>query len=90
MSKESFPEKSIFVCAGSKCGKHKEIRSYFKDTIKNMGLKDQISVLKIDCLDRCKQAPIVCFQPQNQWFTEMTLGQAHQAFEALVSVKKME
>ena len=90
MSKESFPEKLIFVCAGSKCGKHKEIRSYFKDTIKNTGLKDQIGVVKMDCLDRCKQAPVVYLQPQNQWFTEMTLGQAHRAFEALVSPKEVE
>ncbi|TAE40836.1 MAG: (2Fe-2S) ferredoxin domain-containing protein [Runella slithyformis] len=88
MSAVSFPKKSIFVCDGSKCGKHKEIKKYFKDAIKEAGLKDQVEVIKMECTDRCKHAPIVCLQPHNEWFAELTIWKARQVFEEQILAKK--
>ncbi|MCU0341740.1 MAG: (2Fe-2S) ferredoxin domain-containing protein, partial [Spirosomaceae bacterium] len=81
MSKLHFPDKAIFLCDGSKCGKHKEIRRFLKDAIKEAGLKDDVEIVKIECTDRCKHAPIMCVQPANQWYSEVSLRQAQQIFE---------
>jgi (2Fe-2S) ferredoxin len=81
MSKLHFPDKAIFLCDGSKCGKHKEIRRFLKDAIKEAGLKDDVEIVKIECTDRCKYAPIMCVQPANQWYSEVSLRQAQQIFE---------
>ena len=70
MSKVEFPEKSIFVCVGSKCGKYKEIRKYLKESIKDKGLKHEVEIFKMECTDRCKHAPILSVQPQNDWYSE--------------------
>jgi (2Fe-2S) ferredoxin len=74
MSKPQFPKKSIFVCVGSKCGKHKEIRKYLKDSIKENGLKHELEIFKMECSDRCKHAPIVGVQPDNEWYAETKIS----------------
>lgn len=70
MKKVEFPEKSIFICVGSKCGKYKEIRKHLKEAIKDKGLKQEVEIFKMECTDRCKHAPILCVQPQNEWYSE--------------------
>jgi (2Fe-2S) ferredoxin len=84
MSQPIFPEKTIFICDGSKCGKHKEIRKIFKESIKTHGLKDTVEVVKIECTDRCKHAPVMCFQPKNQWFTDVSMWQAEKIFKEMI------
>ncbi len=84
MGKSGFPEKLIFVCDGKKCGKYPEIRKYCKDAIKENGLKNEVELIKMDCTDRCKQAPVVCFQPDNAWFTEVSEKQIRQLFAELI------
>ena len=81
MSKLSFPERAIFVCDGKKCGKYSEIRKYCKEAIKANGLKGEVELIKMDCTDRCKQAPIVCFQPGNHWYAEVSERQIPALFE---------
>lgn len=76
MSKLKFPEQTIFACNGSKCGKHKEVRKALRDSIKEYGLKDEVELIKTDCMDRCKYAPVICLQPENKWFVEVTVSQA--------------
>ena len=83
----NFPEKTIFVCDGSKCGKHKEVRKQLKESIRDYGLKDTVELIKIDCTDRCKEAPIVCFQPQNRWFSNVTVRQVQSLFNELIVEK---
>ena len=82
-----FPEKAIFVCDGSKCGKHKDVRKQLKESIRDNGLKDTVELVKIDCTDRCKNAPIVCFQPHNRWFGNVTVWQAQSLFNELMLEK---
>ena len=88
MSHVTFPEKTILICDGSKCGKHKELRKFFKESIKDHGLKDEVEIVKIECTDRCKHAPIVCFQPQNQWLSEVTVWQADSLFKKFILEKE--
>ncbi|WP_026998181.1 (2Fe-2S) ferredoxin domain-containing protein [Flectobacillus major] len=84
MSNLHFPEKSIFICDGSKCGKHKEIRKFLKEAIKDNGLKDRVEIVKIECTDRCKHAPILCFQPQNQWLSDTSIWEVEKVFKKLI------
>lgn len=67
MKKLEATGKVIFVCDGKKCGKYKEIRKGFKHAIKEAGLKHELKVVRMDCTDNCKCAPVVCLQPQNVW-----------------------
>lgn len=72
------------MCDGSKCGKHKEVRRFLKESIRDHDLKGSVELVKIDCTDRCKEAPIVCFQPQNRWVGNVSIGQAQQLFNELI------
>ncbi|MDJ1502255.1 (2Fe-2S) ferredoxin domain-containing protein [Xanthocytophaga agilis] len=72
MSKFHAPEKSIFICTGSKCGKRggKDMCKTLKHHIKDADLKDTIEIVRIECTDRCKFAPILSIQPANIWLKE--------------------
>jgi (2Fe-2S) ferredoxin len=72
MSKFHAPEKAIYICVGSKCGKRggKEMCKELKDLIKEKGLKDEVEIVKTECTDRCKFAPILSVQPANVWLRE--------------------
>ncbi|WMJ75104.1 (2Fe-2S) ferredoxin domain-containing protein [Cytophagaceae bacterium ABcell3] len=85
------PSQIIYVCTGSKCGKRggKEISKLFKSHIKDNGLKNEIEVIKTDCTDRCKFAPVMCFQPQNKWYHQLSLPEAMKAFEEETGEKKL-
>jgi NADH:ubiquinone oxidoreductase subunit E len=74
MSSAEFPKKALFICNGSKCSKDKEIRKYFKTAFKENGLHKSIEIFKIECSGRCKQAPIVCIQPQNIWYEKVDVA----------------
>ncbi|PRY16491.1 (2Fe-2S) ferredoxin [Pontibacter ummariensis] len=76
------PDKVIYVCTGSKCKKKggKDLSKAFRSMIKEMGLKDQVEVVKTDCTDRCDFAPVVCMQPDNAWMPQMDENKAREAF----------
>lgn len=63
------PDQVIYVCTGSKCKKKggKQIAKQYSKYIKEVGLKNQAEVIRTECTDRCDFAPVVCFQPQNEW-----------------------
>ena len=72
MKKLDAPEKVIYVCDGKKCGRYsKEIRKGFKIAVKECGLKGNVQVVRMDCSDNCKNAPVVSLQPQNVWMGEV-------------------
>lgn len=72
MSKFTIPEKVLYVCIGSKCGKRggKEMYKLAKSYIKHLNLKDTIEVVETECTDRCKFAPVCAIQPGNTWLKE--------------------
>ncbi|MCC9167674.1 (2Fe-2S) ferredoxin domain-containing protein [Pontibacter sp. XAAS-A31] len=86
----NIPEKVIYVCTGSKCKKKggKDIGKLFRTMIKDMGLKNEVEVIKTDCTDRCDFAPVMSFQPDNAWLKQATEAEAKQAFEEHILKKR--
>ncbi len=80
------PQQVIYVCNGSKCKKRggKELSRIFRDRVKSAGLKDTVEIIKTDCTDRCKFAPVMSFQPQNIWLKEVNEYQAQQLLDQYV------
>ena len=74
MSKFEIPNKAVFICQGSKCGKRggKDLYKSLKAYLKYTGKKNEIELIKIECTDRCKFAPILSIQPDNIWLKEYT------------------
>jgi len=86
MKKIDAPEKIIFICDGSACGDHnKSLRKKIKELIKDAGLKSEVGIVKMGCTDNCKQAPILCIQPANKWFAEVSEQKIKTLFEAFIS-----
>lgn len=72
MKKTDAPEKVIFICDGKKCGKYsKPLRKFFKEAVRENGLKKEVEIVYMDCTDRCKSAPNICIQPNNTWMGEV-------------------
>jgi (2Fe-2S) ferredoxin len=72
MKKLEAPEKVIYICNGKKCGHYcKEIRKGFKAEVKAFGMKKSIDIVRMDCTDNCKNAPVISLQPQNVWIGEV-------------------
>lgn len=84
------PDKVIYVCTGSKCKKKggKDLSKLFRGMIKEMGLKNQVEVIKTDCTDRCDYAPVICMQPENHWIQQTTEAQAKEAFQENIVNKR--
>ena len=80
------PQQVVYVCTGSKCKKRggKELSKLFRDRIKSAGLQDTVDIIKTDCTDRCKFAPVISLQPQNIWLPAVTELQAVQVFQQYV------
>jgi (2Fe-2S) ferredoxin len=71
MSKPDFPSSSVFLCRGSKCGKHKDIRKALKAVCKEL---PETELFYIECTDRCSFAPVLSIQPQNLWLHETSVA----------------
>lgn len=80
------PQQVIYICTGSKCKKRgsKELCKFFRDRVKSASLRDTVEIIKTDCTDRCKFAPVLSIQPQNIWLKEVTEYQAAQIFAQYV------
>ena len=76
------PDQVIYVCTGSSCKKRggKSIAKHLRKLAKDHGLKNEVEIIKTDCTDRCKLAPICALQPQNLWLTEVTEEEAEKIF----------
>jgi NADH:ubiquinone oxidoreductase subunit E len=83
MSKFETPEEVIYVCTGSKCSKRggKDCYKSLKSYVKNFKKRD-IEVIRMECTDRCKFAPVLNFQPQNIWLKEYTEKQVFRIIES--------
>jgi len=86
MKKLEAPGKVIFICDGKKCGKYsKDIRKGFKELLKEHGLKHEIELVRMDCTDNCKCAPVICVQPQNEWIGEVEVKDAGTILNKIVN-----
>ncbi|MDB5263759.1 MAG: hypothetical protein JWQ14_3042 [Adhaeribacter sp.] len=82
----NIPQQVIYMCAGSKCKKRggKEIGKLFRNMAKAAGFEDTVEIIKTDCTDRCKFAPVMSIQPQNTWLHDVTEAQATQIFNQYI------
>ena len=53
-----------FCCVTTNCG------AALKHLAKDAGLKDTLEIVKTECTDRCKFAPVLSVQPANVWLKE--------------------
>ena len=72
MSKFKVPDKVVYVCTGSKCGKRggKEMFKLLESYIKHSSHGKDIEVIRTECTDRCDYAPVCAIQPGNTWLKE--------------------
>lgn len=84
--KPSFPEKVIYICQGSKCRKRggTDLEKFFEKVIKSGKLGDEVEIVITECTDRCKFAPIMCFQPENIWLSETNETEAFKVFKEIM------
>ena len=70
MSKFTVPDKVLYICTGSKCGKRggKEMYKLAKSYVKHSW--GDIEVIRTECTDRCDYAPVCALQPGNNWLKE--------------------
>lgn len=84
-------ENVIYVCNGPKCKKRggKELRKFFKK-LAGEEKSSKIEVIKTGCTDRCKFAPVVCFQPENVWFPYMNAEKGEEEFKKYYSASSSQ
>lgn len=72
MSKFKIPDKVLYVCTGSKCGKRggKEMYKLAKSYVKHLPHNQHIEVIRTECTDNCDYAPVCALQPGNTWLKE--------------------
>ncbi|TWR27692.1 (2Fe-2S) ferredoxin domain-containing protein [Mucilaginibacter achroorhodeus] len=70
MGKFPVPDKTLFICTGSKCAKRggKDTYKAAKRFAKYSG--QDIEVIRIECTDRCDWAPVCTISPGNIWLKE--------------------
>ncbi len=73
MSKFRIPENTLYICVGSKCSKKgsKDLCKSLKSYLLKQGI-DDVELIKTECTDRCKFAPVLAAQPANIWLKEYT------------------
>ncbi|HQS22863.1 MAG: hypothetical protein B7Y11_01515 [Sphingobacteriia bacterium 24-36-13] len=68
----------IYQCVGQNCRKKKG--KLLENYIKKYRLKDRIDIEKMDCSDRCTNAPVLHLHPNDLWFSEKDLGSVIKKF----------
>ncbi len=72
MSKFEYPKRILYMCTGSKCSKRggKDAYKMLKAYTKQQPAERSIELIKTECTDRCKFAPVCTLQPANIWLKE--------------------
>lgn len=80
--KKEDSSKVIYFCDGKKCCKYnKDIIHCFNELLNETGLKEKVSLGKMECCGKCKKAPIFCIQPKNIWKGKVSEKKAKALFE---------
>jgi (2Fe-2S) ferredoxin len=71
-------ERHVFICTNERddsaarpsCGPQggKNLKSAFKDAIKDAGLKHRVRANDSGCLDQCEHGPVVVVYPEAVWY----------------------
>jgi NADP-reducing hydrogenase subunit HndC len=66
--------KQLFICSGKSCSERHDpeaAKKYFKQAIKDAGLKDEIRACTCSCLDYCDDGPNLVLYPEGKLFQEV-------------------
>jgi len=59
-----------------------EIYRSFKDTIRELGLRDEMMVVRTGCLKHCSRGTVVTVWPYNYWYQQVTLDDVREIVES--------
>lgn len=57
----------LFVCSGKSCSKNgnpEEAKKFFKERIKDLGLKAEVRACTCSCIDYCDDSPNILIYPE--------------------------
>ncbi|MEA2693143.1 MAG: hypothetical protein QOJ16_2530 [Acidobacteriota bacterium] len=88
------PQIQILVCTNERepdarkpsCGPRGAIDVYhrFKDRVKELGIRDQVMVVRTGCLKHCSQGITVAVWPYNLWYRRVTVDDVEEILEVSV------
>ena len=61
-----------------------EVYHRFKDRVKELGIRDQVMVVRTGCLKHCSQGITVAVWPYNLWYREVTLDDVEEILQTSV------
>lgn len=63
----------ILVCKHKTCCKRgaKEVERALRETVKEHGLRREVLITGVDCLDQCSRAPLACVYPDGVWYEKL-------------------
>lgn len=65
----------LFICQGKSCSQKldaEKAKQFFKEKIKEHGLKGQVRACTSSCLDLCDNAPNIVVYPEATWYSHVT------------------
>jgi (2Fe-2S) ferredoxin len=90
----SKPQIQILVCTNERepearkpaCAQRGAIDVYhrFKDRVKELGIRDQVMVVRTGCLKHCSQGITVAVWPYNLWYRRVTVDDVEEILEQSV------
>ena len=88
------PQVQILVCTNERppdhpkpsCGPRGSMEVYhrFKDRVKELGIRDQVMVVRTGCLKHCSQGITVAVWPYNLWYRGVTVGDVEEILQTSV------
>jgi len=96
----SKPQIQILVCTNERepdarkpsCAPRGAIDVYhrFKDRVKELGIRDQVMVVRTGCLKHCSQGITVAVWPYNLWYRRVTVDDVEEILEKSVQGEGQE
>lgn len=76
----------LFICSGKSCSKFEDsspesCKKFFKEKIKEHGLKTQVRACNSSCLDLCDLAPNIVVYPEGVWYSGVKSSDWTEIFE---------
>lgn len=88
------PQVQILVCTNERppegpkpsCGPRGSMAVYhrFKDRVKELGIRDQVMVVRTGCLKHCSQGITVAVWPYNLWYRKVTVEDVEEILQTSV------
>lgn len=81
----------LFVCTkGKHCKKSgaKKVMCALMDQLEELGLEDDVSIKKSDCLGQCSKAPAVQVKPHNFYYGRIDPDDCEEIIKSLSKEKK--